>query len=101
MSDALPLFALAAIGCSVALVIAIAGRVWLRGKEMDRSTPPSFGPRDANMVEILQQIDTRLTRLEQAIDSTAIEVERISEAQRFAARSLKAPEAPVAGLPSP
>ncbi|MGH7616467.1 MAG: hypothetical protein ACREPM_04495 [Gemmatimonadaceae bacterium] len=42
---------------------------------------------------------TRLNRLEQAVDAVAIEVERISESQRFVARVLTerpaAPPAPV------
>ncbi|HNV76350.1 MAG: hypothetical protein IPF87_02075 [Gemmatimonadetes bacterium] len=36
----------------------------------------------------LGQLDDRLARMEQAIDSMAIEVERISEGQRFTARLL-------------
>ena len=36
----------------------------------------------------LDEIADRLARLENAIDSTAVEVERISEAQRFTARVL-------------
>jgi hypothetical protein len=36
----------------------------------------------------LDEIADRLGRLENAIDSTAVEVERISEAQRFTARVL-------------
>jgi hypothetical protein len=36
----------------------------------------------------LDEIVDRLTRLENAVDSTAVEVERISEAQRFTARVL-------------
>jgi hypothetical protein len=36
----------------------------------------------------LDEIVDRLARLENAIDSTAVEVERISEAQRFTARVL-------------
>ena len=36
----------------------------------------------------LTQLDDRLARMEQAIDSMAIEVERISEGQRFTSRLL-------------
>jgi hypothetical protein len=36
----------------------------------------------------LDEIVDRLARLENAVDSTAVEVERISEAQRFTARVL-------------
>ena len=40
------------------------------------------------VVQRLDEIVDRLTRLENSFDSTAIEVERISEAQRFTARVL-------------
>ena len=36
----------------------------------------------------LSQLDERLLRIEQAVDTVAVEVERISEAQRFATRLL-------------
>ena len=36
----------------------------------------------------LAQIDARLTRMEQAIDAMAIEMERVSEGQRFTTRLL-------------
>jgi hypothetical protein len=42
-------------------------------------------------VEVIHRLDEiaeRLARLENSVDSTAIEVERISEAQRFTARVL-------------
>lgn|SRR5690348_3039722 len=38
--------------------------------------------------ETLSEIAQRLGRLEQAVDATAIEVERISEAQRFTTKLL-------------
>jgi hypothetical protein len=36
----------------------------------------------------MAQIDARLSRIEQAIDAVAVEVERVSEAQRFTTRLL-------------
>jgi hypothetical protein len=91
MEDALPFFAMAALGCSLALVIWTAGRVWLRGKELDRAAPLSLHPETAgDLAAILAQIDARLSRLEVSVDATAIEVERVAESQRFAARALAA-----------
>lgn len=43
--------------------------------------------------------DSRLDRIEQAVDAIAIEVERISEAQRFAAKLLN--ERQPSGAPAP
>jgi hypothetical protein len=94
MDDALPFFALAAFGCSVALVIWVAGRVWLRAKEIERATPPALDSHAADNARILTQIEVRLRCLEQSADATAIEVERVLEAQRFAARALAAHQTP-------
>jgi hypothetical protein len=45
---------------------------------------PLTGP----AVPALEEISQRLGRMEQAIDATAVEVERISEAQRFTTKLL-------------
>jgi len=47
-----------------------------------------FERRDAASPASLAKIDERLSRLEAGIDSIAIEVERISEGQRFTAKLL-------------
>jgi hypothetical protein len=91
MEDALPLFALAASLCSLALVIWTAGRVWHRAKELEHTASLSLDPDAAgNLSAILAQIDARLRRLELSVDATAIEVERVAESQRFATRALAA-----------
>ena len=57
------------------VVFALTRRIWVRrGMHADHAAALESGP--------------RLERIEQAIESVAIEVERISEAQRFAARLL-------------
>ncbi len=48
---------------------------------------------------IPKEVTARLERMEQAIDSVAIEVERISEAQRFTTRLLA--DRTGAGIPMP
>lgn len=53
------------------------------------------GHRNALPPRALEQIEARLTRMEQAIDSVAVEVERISEGQRFTTKLL-AERSPVA-----
>ena len=61
--------------------ITVIGAILARGFSKRAQTPPSLAqfPADVTM---------RLERMEQAIDSIAVEVERISEAQRFTARLL-------------
>ena len=66
----------------IVTVITSLARIWSR-----RS---SKGASDAALVGI----DGRLERIEQAVDSMAVEIERISEGQRFTTRLLseRAPE---------
>lgn len=71
------------------MVIAIAVGLPLaraHAKRMERGIDPKALPND---------LTERLTRMEQAIDSMAVEIERISEGQRFTTRLLseRAPDA--------
>jgi hypothetical protein len=45
-------------------------------------------PLSAQAMPALDEIAQRLARMEQALDATAVEVERISEAQRFTTKLL-------------
>lgn len=56
------------------LSLAFARRIWRRGKDAVVSFP--------------QELSDRLNRLDQAVDSIAVEVERIGEGQRFVTRVL-------------
>lgn len=47
----------------------------------------------------LQQVEARLERMEQAIDAMAVEMERVSEGQRFTTRLLSEKAEVVAPLP--
>lgn len=64
---------------SVPLSIAWARRIWRRASGAPAA--PAMMPRE---------MDDRLTRLEQAMDAVAVEVERIGEGQRFVTRMLGA-----------
>ena len=95
MDDALPFFAMAALAWGLALFAWVAGRVWLKAKELDHKALYSYDPNAApDVVAILGQIEARLSRLEHSVDATAIEVERVAESQRFVARALAARETP-------
>ncbi|HKT08993.1 MAG TPA: hypothetical protein VJR24_13935 [Gemmatimonadaceae bacterium] len=74
---------------AMVMVIAIAVGLPLaraHAKRMERGIDPKALPND---------LTERLTRMEQAIDSMAVEIERISEGQRFTTRLLseRAPDA--------
>ena len=60
MDDALPFLAMAALGCSLALVIWTAGRLWLRAKELERTASRSLGHNvAADLTGMLAQIEAR------------------------------------------
>lgn len=56
--------------------------LWVGTKlALRRGKQPSLGRSDAAFLD-----DARFTRLEQAVDAIAVEVERVAEAQRFSAK---------------
>jgi hypothetical protein len=61
----------------IALTILGVVRMWVR-----RGTPADPA------LKRLREIEDRLARIEQAVDAIAIEIERISEAQRFQTKLL-------------
>ena len=67
--------AIAGLVCGTVMFVSIIG-LWMRR----RSDPV---PRDG-----LRNIEARLGEMQQAIDSIAVEVERVSEGQRFATKLL-------------
>ena len=58
--------------CAVIIAIAYARRIWRGGGKVIAQIPAAF--------------ENRFTRLEQSLDSVAIEIERVSEGQRFLTR---------------
>jgi len=66
--------------------------VWmaLRAKERNKALPRSSA-----------ESDQRLQRIEQTVDSIAVEVERIAEAQRFTAKLLASRPGDAEPLPAP
>ena len=53
--------------------------VWLKLGRRETATLPS---------DVVQRIDSRLSEVQQSLDAVAVEVERISEGQRFATKLL-------------
>lgn len=60
------------------IMVSIVGKVIIEWRRAGQSVPPRE----------LTQIDARLQRIEQAVDAMSIEVERISEGQRFTTKLL-------------
>jgi hypothetical protein len=80
--------AIVAMGCVTALI-----GTWMRRRGANNL--PSN-----ELLRRLDEISERLAQLDGAVDTMAVEVERISEAQRFTARIL-AERVPAAQLPEP
>jgi len=75
MQDVIPIVAILSVFVFFPMAIAMARNIWRRG-----SLPVSPGPDRESM--------QRLERMEQAMDAIAIEIERVSEGQRFVTRLL-------------
>lgn len=75
MQDVIPIVAILSVFVFFPMAIAMARNIWRRG-----SLPVSSGPDRESM--------QRLERMEQAMDAIAIEIERVSEGQRFVTRLL-------------
>jgi hypothetical protein len=75
------------LGTASATIISLA-RFWFRRLEIRDRARTGAG-----------EMDDRLLRIEQAVDAIAIEVERVSEAQRFTTKML-AERLPAVALPS-
>ncbi len=75
MQDVIPIVAILSVFVFFPMAIAMARNIWRRG-----SLPVSHGPDRESM--------QRLERMEQAMDAIAIEIERVSEGQRFVTRLL-------------
>jgi hypothetical protein len=88
VENALPLFGLAAVLVAAALTIRVVADWWLRSKQLD------VAERTAVPTASIPDIEARLARIEQAVETTAVEVERIAEAQRFTSRLLAKQQAP-------
>jgi hypothetical protein len=77
MENALPIFALAFVLAAGAVVIRAFADWWVRARQLEHA--------ERQMVADppLAAIEARLTRIEQAVEAIAVEIERVSEAQRF------------------
>jgi hypothetical protein len=76
-----PAGAIIALGAcaTVAIVVVSIGQAYVKGLELQkRAREPQMPP----------DVQDRMSRIEQAVDAIAIEVERMSEGQRFTTRLL-------------
>jgi hypothetical protein len=78
------------VGCGTGIIV-----TWINRR--DKKQVSSSNP---NLLGRLDDIAARLSQMDASIDTIAVEVERISEAQRFTARVL-AERPQIASLPDP
>lgn len=78
MNDAGQAIAVLGVCAAVAISVVSIGRAYVSSIEARRKTRPDLSP----------DVQDRMTRIEQAVDAIALEVERMSEGQRFTTRLL-------------
>ena len=87
------------IGASLAGAISFCAAVYGWGKWLHRPRPgaPPAAPAPSSVEQ-----DERLRRIEAVVETMAVEVERVSEAQRYSARLLteRLPESPARAIPT-
>jgi hypothetical protein len=83
MEDAANLFGLAALVLSVSALVHVSAAAWLRWRTAERADR-----RAADAETLAASLQEQLARVERALDAQGTEIERLGEAQRFAARLL-------------
>jgi hypothetical protein len=86
VENAASLFGLAAMLLAFGFVIRSGVTAWLHIKEFDRNARAS-----ESSIEDSTELSDRLARIEQIVETTAVEVERLAEGQRYAMRLLAEP----------
>jgi membrane protein implicated in regulation of membrane protease activity len=84
MENAAALFGLAAVVSSIALVVHVIAAVWLRAREAERAQRSP----DADTARMIAALQEQVARVESALEAQAVDIERLGEVQRFAARML-------------
>jgi hypothetical protein len=89
MENAASLFGLGAALFGLGFVVHSVVSGWLRLKEFERNGQPSVAIPSQDAADLA----SRLERIEQVVETTAVEIERIAEGQRYATRLLSEPRA--------
>lgn len=84
MENAAPLFGLAALVLSLSCLVHVGVGAWIRWRAAEHAERPP-APDEAAWAAALCE---RLARVERALEAQGIEIERLGEAQRHAARLL-------------
>jgi|SRR5688572_20125196 hypothetical protein len=84
MENAAALFGLAAVVSSLGFVVHVSVAAWVRLREAGRANRSI----DADTVRMIVALQEQVTRLEGAIEAQSVDLERLGEAQRYAARLL-------------
>jgi hypothetical protein len=84
MNDAMPLFGLAALVLSLSAFVHVSVRAWLSWRAAERADQPS----STDVTTLAAGLQEQLARVERTLEAQGTELERLGEAQRFAARLL-------------
>lgn len=83
MNNAASLIGLAAVVSSVALLVHVIAAAWSRRQRADRAWWP-----ERDTARLIGALQDQVTRVERTLEAQAIDLERLAEGQRFAARLL-------------
>ena|SRR5688500_7996941 len=98
-----PLVALAAVLFGVGFVVRVSVASWIRVQQFARDARPPLATPGWDAADAAD-LAARLARIEQIVEATAVEVERVTEGQRYTARLLaesRAAGPALAGEPAP
>ena len=97
-NDIIQIIAVTAMGGISLIVTSHVGRAFQRWMET-RHRPPQPPPDEARLDATLNDLRDRLAQLQQSVDASAVELERIAEADRYIAKLVS--ERMPAPLPAP
>jgi len=98
-NDIIQIVSVVSMGAISLLVTSHLGRAFQRWMETRHQPPPAAPMDEARLVAMLGELRDRVAQLQQSVDASAVELERIAEADRYIAKLVS--ERVPAPLPAP
>lgn len=98
-NDIIQIMSVGVGGLMCLIVTSHAGRAFQRWVETRHQPPPTPPLDEARLVATLEELRDRMAQLERTVDASAVELERIAEADRYIAKLVS--ERMPAPLPAP
>jgi len=85
-NDIIQIISVTTIGAVALMVTGHIGRAFQRWMETRHQPPPPAPLDEARLVATLDELRDRVAQLQQSVDASAVELERIAEADRYIAK---------------